>query len=551
MAKKDPASKNDLARTMRIELDDGEQKVRENGDTVKIVLPDQGVGTTSFQQNVKAMADRHSYTNDYQRLLQSVYDAVLITDAHGVVREFNRRAVTFFRYSEDDLHGIHVPRLIYGADDAVIGTIRKNLIEHRYTLIEGTCWRRDGSTFPSEIAVNRLDTEQEGRLCFFVRDISVRKRAQDALEEAIQKLEQHDRNRSQFISNVSHELRTPLTSMIYAISNMLRGVTGPLSEDQSRYLDMMLGDSRRLLATVNDILDLRKIENQTLTLVKTRMPFGRLVQGSAYSLQVQAEQKGIHLEVAPSEKLWFVNCDAQKIERVVLNLVGNALKFTAKGGHVWVRLMDDPEQKGFVRVIVDDEGVGIPKEDVSHVTERYYTVGDQPSGSGLGLAISKEIVAMHDGSLHVESPPPGQTQGTRIWFRLPVVDAPSVLVVDDESDVCKKMTRQIGRQGYHMLCAASGAEALQRVDHDAPDVIILDMGLPDMEGSEVIIRLKGDPSTGRIPIVAVTGAPLGRNKEDILRNFGVNIISKPWNETELLDGIVNAFLVGLPISQRV
>jgi signal transduction histidine kinase len=185
--------------------------------------------------------------------------------------------------------------LIAGADDAVIGTIRKNLIEHRYTLIEGTCRRRDGSSFPFRDCRQPPGYRTGGRLCFFVRDISVRKRAQDALEEAIMKLEQHDRNRSQFISNVSHELRTPLTSMIYAINNMLRGVTGALNEDQSRYLEMLLGDSRRLLATVNDILDLRKIENQTLTLVKTRMPFGRLVQGSACSLQVQAEQKGIHL----------------------------------------------------------------------------------------------------------------------------------------------------------------------------------------------------------------------------------------------------------------
>ncbi len=540
----------EFARTMRIELDEGEQKVRQNGDTVKIVLSDQGIGTTFFQQNVQASTGKE-YASDYQRLLQSVYDAVLITDANGAVREFNHRAVTFFRYTEDELLGMRVPRLIAGADDAVIGTIRKNLIEHRYTLIEGTCRRRDGSSFPSEIAVNRLDTEQEGRLCFFVRDISIRKRAQDALEEAILKLEQHDRNRSQFISNVSHELRTPLTSMIYAINNMLRGVTGLLSEDQTRYLEMLLGDSRRLLATVNDILDLRKIENQTLTLVKTRIPFGRLVQGSACSLQVQAEQKGIHLEVASSDKLWFVNCDAQKIERVVLNLVGNALKFTAEGGHIWVRLLQDPEEPGYVRVLVDDDGIGIPAKDLARVTERYYTVGDQPSGSGLGLAISKEIVQMHGGSLSVESPPSGMEKGTRIWFRLPVAPAPAVLVVDDEPDVCKKLCKQIERQGYRVLCASSGAEGLQRIDQDKPDVVVLDMRLPDMEGSEVVIRLKGDPTTGRIPVLAMTGAPLGRNKEDILRNFGVNIISKPWNETELLDGIVNAFLVGGAVSQRI
>jgi CheY-like chemotaxis protein len=213
-------------------------------------------------------------------------------------------------------------------------------------------------------------------------------------------------------------------------------------------------------------------------------------------------------------------------------------------------LDEDPEQTGNVRVTVDDDGVGIPAKDLPKVTERYYTVGDQPSGSGLGLAISKEIVHMHAGELRVESPPPGLGQGTRIWFCLPVAPAPSVLIVDDEERVCSKLAEQISSQGYRVICVKSGQDALDHVDRSAPDVIVLDMLLPDMEGSEVIIRLKGDSSTGRIPVLALTEAPLGRNKEDILRNFGISLLSKPWNETELLDGIANAFLGGLPLAQR-
>ncbi len=548
MARK--SKKVDLARTMRIELNEDEKKVRQDGQTVKIMLPQEGIGTTSFQRMSRAMQPPRE-ESDYERLLQSVYDAVLITDAAGVVQSFNHRAVSFFLYPPETLKGMSVPQLISGVDNTVISTIRKNLIEHRYTLIEGTCRRQDGTSFPSEVAVNRLDAGQTGRLCFFVRDISVRKRAQNALEEAIMKLEQHDRNRSQFISNVSHELRTPLTSMIYAINNMLRGITGPLNEKMTRYLEMLLGDSRRLLTTVNDILDLRKIENQTLTLVKTRMPFGRLVSGSAASLRVQAEQKQIDFQIDKGGVLWFVNCDAQKIERVILNLVGNAIKFTSEGGRIDVRVEQDPDQEGHVRVVVDDDGVGIPEKDVSHVTERYYTVGEQPSGSGLGLAISKEVVEMHKGSLQVESPPSGETRGTRIWFSLPVAEAPTVLVVDDDATVREALAKQVGAQGYHILTAATGEEALQRIESDNPDVVLLDMLLPDMEGTEIIIRLKADPATGRMPILVLTGAPLGANKEDILRNFGIAAISKPWDEAELLDGIVNAFLGGLPFSHRV
>ncbi len=543
------AKKIDFTRTMRIELDVKDQKVRQDGSTVKITLPTQGIGATSYETHSRAAAVVSS-ESDYQRLLQSIYDAVLITDAAGIVKECNHRAIDFFRWPEAELIGVAVPSLISGADDAVIGTIRRNLLEHRYTLIEGSCKRKDGTSFPSEIAVNHLDIAQEGRLCFFIRDVSVRKRAQDALEEAITKLEQHDRNRSQFISNVSHELRTPLTSMIYAITNMLKGVVGTLNESAVKYLEMLLGDCRRLLATVNDILDLRKIENQTLTLTKARVPFGRLITGSAKSLAVQAEQKSLDLTIDPGDALWFVNCDAQKIERVVLNLVGNAIKFTPKGGFVHVAVSADPGHKGFVRVIVDDNGIGIPVAALDRVTDRYFTVGEQPSGTGLGLAISKEIVAMHGGELKVESPPPGADKGARLAFRLPVAEAPTVLIVDGDDGVRRTLEAQIRDHGYHAMQAASGEEAMQVIRTAHPDIIILDMLLPDLEGSEVILRLKSDAATVRIPVLVLTGAHIGQSKVDILRNFGIPVLAKPWDETELLDGVANAFLGSLPFTAR-
>jgi len=529
---------------MRINLPPlSKKKKRPDGDAVTIHPSDSGVGVTSFALQSQQVGGTAS---PYERLLQSIYDAVLITDSEGMVLECNQRAVDFLRYSRGELLGLRVMRFICGVDESVMGSIRKNLLEHRYTLIEGTSRRKDGTTFPSEIAVNRLDLDATGRLCFFIRDISVRKRAQEALEEAVDKLEEHDRYRSQFISNVSHELRTPLTSMTYAITNMLKGVVGPLSDHANRYLEMLLGDCKRLLTTVNDILDLRKIESHTLTFAKTRVPFSRLVRRSANSLRVQAEQKSLDFQIYTGGGLWFVNCDAQKIERVVLNLVGNAIKFTPEGGSVSVTVCEEDTHDGFVRVMVDDDGIGIPKEAVSRVTDRYFTVGDQPSGSGLGLAISKEIVAMHTGDLSVESPVPGTTKGTRVAFRLPIAEPPTVLIVDDDPEVLRALDNQIVEHGYRVLAARCGEEALALVASESPDIIILDLVLPDIEGSEVILRLKGDSATVRIPILVLTGAHLSYAKADVLRNFGIPALSKPWDEVELLDGVANAFLSSEP-----
>lgn len=542
----------DPARTMRIDLQP-KTKTRpaaEETHTVLIRSQDSGVGVTSFDMRARQEEGGVGQASAYDRLLNCIYDAVVITNSEGEVEQSNQRALDFLQYGRDDLLGMRVMRFICGVDEAVMASIRKNLLEHRYTLIEGTCKRRDGTTFPAEIAINRLALDHAGQLCFFIRDISVRKRAQDALEEAVEKLEAHDRNRSQFISNVSHELRTPLTSMIYAITNMLKGVVGPLTDQTSEYMEMLLGDCKSLLTTVNDILDLRKIESRTLTLAKTRVPFGRLVQRSAMSLRVQAESKEIEFQVQTGQGRCFVNCDAQKIERIVLNLVGNALKFTPQGGAITVTVAREWDELEYVRVTVDDTGIGIPEEAVQHVTERYFTVGDQPSGSGLGLSISKEIVDMHDGEFSVESPVPGSSEGARFSFRLPTAPPPTVLIVDDDPNVQRMLDEQMVEHGYGVLTAKTGREALDLVASETPDIIILDLRLPDMDGSDVIIKLKGDSATVRIPILVLTGVHLNRTMADVLRNFGIPVIAKPWDESELLDRVANAFLGNVPFLSR-
>ena len=153
----------------------------------------------------------------FYKLLESVYDAVLITSRAGKVLECNERAAEFFAMSAKELAGLDVVSLISGATDSLIDTINKNLINKKYTLVEARCKRADGTSFAAEIAVNKVDLDPQGQLCFFVRDITIRQQAQQALEDAVERLQAHDRARMEFVSNVSHELRTPLTSMIYAV----------------------------------------------------------------------------------------------------------------------------------------------------------------------------------------------------------------------------------------------------------------------------------------------------------------------------------------------
>ena len=522
------ADQDRMARTMRISL-------RPSGGDASGASADM---STSFYAPNRRQGSRWTA---YEKLLESVYDAVLITDVRGRITDFNQRAAQFFLYEGEDLLGISAIDLISGAEPVLLTQIQENLEEHKFTMIEGHCVRRDGTRFPAEVAVNRLDLDPGENLSFFVRDITVRKQAQDALEEAVARLELHDAARSQFVSNVSHELRTPLTSMIYAVNNMLLGVVGNLAEPARRYLERLDRDCRRLLGTVNDILDLRKIESRTLTLAKARVPFSRLVCGSVESLRLQAEEKGIHLSFEGPPRPRFVDCDMHKMERVILNVVGNAVKFTPEGGSIRISVKQDPDDAGTVRLSVCDSGIGIPPEAIDKVTVRYFKVGEQPSGSGLGLAIAKELVELHGGSLQIKSPTPNSDRGTAVYVRLPSVEAPTVLVADDDDDVRDLMVRQIEGQGYRVLTATDGGDALRKCLAGNVDVAILDLILPEMDGTNVILQLKGHKHTMRLPVIVVTGAHVGRAKAEILSSFAIPALAKPWKEEELLDRISGAF----------
>ena len=541
----------DPAQTMRINLPkehlepavDAEPTPRGRGRMAD------GIGATSFAAHARDDMVQIEST-EYERLLQSIYDAVLITDSRGNISDYNRRSLEFFCFSPEELDGRSVTELIAGIDDDIMSAIRSNLVQRRFTLIEGNCVRRDLSTFPSEVAINRLDLDPEGRLCFFVRDISVRKRAQNALEEAVARLEAHDRARSQFVSNVSHELRTPLTSMIYAITNMLRGVVGPVSDRVEHYLEMLQGDCKRLLATVSDILDLRKLETSELVLHRSHVPMGRMVRRTAESLAVQADQKGVEFELSIAEECGFVNCDVEKFERVVINIVGNAIKFTPAGGTVRVALALHPVRVNRLLLSVQDDGIGIPPEALPRVTERYFTVGDQPSGSGLGLAISREIVELHGGRMALQSPPPGGQQGTLVEIGMGVVTPPLVLIVDNDKALLAALSEQISGQGYRVATSESGAQAMASIEASKPDMVVLDLMLPDTHGTELVLKIKAGADTGDIPILALTGTELERSKATVLTNFGVPFLMKPWGESELLDRIERLSMNLLPFSAR-
>ncbi len=485
----------------------------------------------------------------YGRLLESIYDGVFITDEEGVVLDFNSRGRNMFRLPETTGRGFAFLPFVVSADSGLLRQIHDNLHEHLYTIIDGRCRRADGTTFPAEIVVHRtqsvlLSGTAVKKLLFFVRDVSRAKKTVEELAAANERLRAVDRSRLEFISNVSHELRTPVTSMIYDLHNLQRGIAGELSDELRGHLERMEGDCRRLLGTVNDILDLRKIDSGSLTLATRRVPLSRLVRGCAETLRVQAEAKGQTLLVDAPDAGTFCDCDVEKMERVGINILGNAVKFTPEGGAVRLSVRPGPAssdgKSGPIVITCDDTGIGIPPEALQRVGERYFRVGEQVSGTGLGLAISKEVVRLHGGSLTVESPVPGTDRGTRVTVRIPASEAPLVLVVDDEPPVLELLAEDLKDLGYRVLAAGSVAEARRVAEGKDVAAVVLDINLPDEKGTGIILSFRSDPSRARLPIVAVSGADPERMVQDILRRFHIPLLKKPWRPEDIGARIASA-----------
>ncbi len=496
---------------------------------------------TRASDSVVCRDRRRAGRQAYTRLLDSIYDAVFITDLKGRVVDMNPRALDFFRLPPETRCGFSMLELISGADEDLLRQIMRHLRDHRFTLIEALCIRTDRTSFPAEIAVNRVDLGDNGQLSFFVRDITIRRQALARLEDANERLRAHDRARMEFISNVSHELRTPLTSMIYGVRNLLRGVAGPLAPETTAAVKRLESDCRRLLNTVNDILDMRLIEAGKLTLKPTLAPLSRLAKGCMDSLRLQASEKQQTLSIHAPDRGTFTLCDVHKMERVLINIIGNAIKFTKEGGHIQIAVHPSDDRPGYVRFTCDDDGDGIPAEHVHRVADRFFRVGEHVAGTGLGLAISREIIELHGGSIELRSPVPGSDRGTSVRVYLPITPPPVVLVVEDDPNVLELLAEDIERHGYQVRKARTAAEAIEAGESGEVGLIVLDIQLPDLDGAAVILRLRARPGQARLPVVAVSGAEPSGPIAEVLNRFRIPLLAKPWNCDDLMSRIGTAF----------
>ena len=361
----------------------------------------------------------------------------------------------------------------------------------------------------------------------------------DEIQDKSRQLEVASQHKSQFLANMSHELRTPLNAILGYTELMADGIYGELPEKTMGVLKRLESNGRHLLGLINDVLDLSKIEAGQLMLDLSDYSLEDIAQTVRSTLEPLAADKKLAFKVEVAPKMPAGYGDGRRLTQVLINLVGNAIKFTDAGEVVIKAAATD----GSFHLSVRDTGPGISAADQAKLFQEFQQADNaitrKKGGTGLGLAISKRIVEMHGGKIWVESQ---VGQGSTFSFTVPVRVAQQVdtgmskriLVVEDQEDNRQIIRDLLSATDYEIAEAESGEQALEAVAKQRPDLILMDIQLPGMDGYETTRRIKADPALRSITIIAVTSYALS-GEEQKARAAGCDeYVPKPYSPRQLL-----------------
>ena len=384
-------------------------------------------GRRATEEKVRSSEER------FRGLLESAPDAMVIVGAHGRIVLVNRQTEQLFGYDRGELLGHPVEILIpeqFRARHAAhrTGFIGDPKVRPMGAGLELFGVRRDGTEFPVEISLSPMETDEGRLVSAAIRDITERKRAEAIVlgalkreRELTESLRELDRIKSDFVATVSHELRTPLTNIIGTIEMLAEGDYGELNPQQRRTVDVLDRNSHRLLDLVRDLLDLNHIESGGLGLQRRPTDLGDLFERVQSQVVMLAAAKRLDLRFESAGALGSVVVDSHQVERALLNLVTNAIKFTPAEGTVTVRAGRTGDRMQFV---VTDTGIGIPEHEQQHLFTRFFrssiATENAIPGTGLGLVIVKHIVEGHGGTIDVDS---AVGKGTTVTVSLPIEPA--------------------------------------------------------------------------------------------------------------------------------
>jgi PAS domain S-box-containing protein len=479
----------------------------------------------------RAVEEQQRLAADNELLLQSTGEGIYSIDLDGNCTVLNRAGARILDRKPEEVLGksMHALSHHHRADGSPYPLEQCPIYRvlhsgHGGRVDDEVFWRPDGSYFPVEYSAFPLirDGYVAGAVVTFA-DITARKATEEELMRAREAAEAANIAKSQFLANMSHELRTPLNAVIL-YSELLqeeaedRGVSEFIPD-----LEKIRVAGRHLLALINGVLDLSKIEAGKMDLYLETFAIAKMVEEVAGTVKPLVDKNANKLEIRCPPSVGLLRADLTKVRQILFNLVSNACKFT-ENGTVTLEVSRRPEQgRDEVVFAVTDTGIGMTSEQVAKLFQPF-TQADASTtrkygGTGLGLTISKRFCEMMGGSIVIESKP---GVGTTFTARFPtdvnpaedvpalpsvepiVSDLPVVLVIDDDPTARDLMTRLLASEGVRVVTAANGEQGLRLAGEWRPRVIFLDVMMPGMDGWAVLTALKKDPNLAEIPVVLVS-----------------------------------------------
>ena len=549
-----------------------------------------------FAKVTRDLTRRRSHDEDLRRseerlrlLIEGVSEyAIFMLDPNGKVATWNVGAEKIKGYKASEIIGQHFS--VFYPEEAREARWPEHELqvaaEQGSFIDNGWRLRRDGTMFWANVTITAL-RDDTGKLLGYAkltRDLTETKRV-EAMEQANQQREEMlDAERSarmaaqratrikdEFLATLSHELRTPLSAILGWTQVLLKGETPRSPDEQKRAIEVIDRNARAQVRLIDDLLDLSRIMTGKLRLDLHQVSFGSVVESAVDSAMPAARAKGIRLKAMVETHQDIVSADSTRLQQVVWNLLTNAIKFTPKGGQVQVLLQ---RVNSHLELSVGDTGIGIPAGYLPHVFDRFSQRDSSTTrmfgGLGLGLAICKQLVELHSGSIRAASQGEGKgatfsvelplsiaqlndRAAPRIHptaeaqpaedLSLPMLEGVHVFTVDDEPDARDLLKTVLEERGARVTSFASAEDALATLKTTRPTVLVCDVGMPKMDGYQLIRKLRAEESRSeRIPALALTAfARAEDRKRSLIAGYQAHL-AKPFDVGELV--LVVADLVG-------
>ncbi|WP_159086919.1 PAS domain-containing hybrid sensor histidine kinase/response regulator [Loktanella sp. Alg231-35] len=505
---------------------------------------------------------REAYeTNErIQTIISTSLDAVIVADVEGDILEFNNAAEDIFGHKAENVFGknigeVIVPEHFKSGHDAGMKRMKENgekrVVGHGRVQLEAV--RKNGEIFPVELAIQSAETEDGALFIAFLRDISEKVAAETELVAARDKALEGEKAKGEFLAVMSHEIRTPLNGLLGNLS-LLKDTK--IGKDQREYLANMETSGRLLLSHVTDVLDITRYDTGTLQQSRRAMSVEPFLQDLLDSQAGQAEVQNTKLEWTwRGRPVGSINSDPDLLQPVLLNLIGNAVKFTKSGTvRVEVEKMGGPEDEPELEFRVIDDGVGIEPEKLDMVFDDFVTgnisFNRSSGGTGLGLGIARRYAQALGGTLTVESK---VGKGSTFTFRAPFqmmsqldpietfdhstpVEPMNILVVED-NEINRQVVREmLNKMNHSVTEAVDGKAGVEAADGQAFDLIFMDITMPVMDGREATRAIRaGQGKSSNAPIVALTANVVGADREAFLSDGMNDVLSKPISKAKLAE----------------